>query len=573
MEHRGLGNRRIPYFPASYSPESQAQNFFMYPFRRNSLPEAGFDHPPPQTPNVFPCDQTLESALSRLNLSSDIHHQTAPFQPPETDTEGSMGYFRSVGLNNVGFEQGGLMGFDDYHTGGGPGGRQQQAFGFGGAHRNPFSGPGIWDCGPAISGFSGGICREPWCGDEASCLLNVDLKNDNSQRFCDHGNSFLQCKQSLSRGNQNGVSMENMDGLSNGFLSRNLSFLRPNSQNNRQLYARIKNQLDGLSLRDMRGRIVSFAKDQSGSKILQAKVDHANEGEIEMAISEILDHASDLMKNQSGSYFIQKLFVVCSEEQRTRIILAVTKNSFQLVDICLNPHGARTMQKLLENLSTPEQISFVISALSPGAVALANDPNGQHVIRYCLIHYPYEYHKHLLNEIVHNCYTIATDKSGCCVLQSCVENAYGEPKERLMNEIIRNALQLAEDPYGNYVVQHLLGLKIPEVTALLLEQLRGHFVALSSDKYASNVVEKILVDSGKGHSATVIMELLTSPNAGSLLVHPYGNFVIQKALSIAKGEVYVALHSLIQSNAQSMRSNLFGRKILAWFEKKKHQHV
>ena len=51
------------------------------------------------------------------------------------------------------------------------------------------------------------------------------------------------------------------------------------------------------------------------------------------------------------------------------------------------------MQKLLENLSTPEQISFVISALSPGAVALANDPNGQHVIRYCLIHYPYEYHK------------------------------------------------------------------------------------------------------------------------------------------------------------------------------------
>lgn len=84
------------------------------------------------------------------------------------------------------------------------------------------------------------------------------------------------------------------------------------------------------------------------------------------------------------------------------------------------------------------------------------------------------------------------------------------------------------------MVQHLLGLKIPEVTALLLEQLQGHFVALSSDKYASNVVEKILVESGKEHSATVIMELLTSPNAGSLLVHPYGNFVIQKALSIAK---------------------------------------
>lgn len=84
------------------------------------------------------------------------------------------------------------------------------------------------------------------------------------------------------------------------------------------------------------------------------------------------------------------------------------------------------------------------------------------------------------------------------------------------------------------MVQHLLGLKIPEVTTLLLERLQGHFVALSSSKYASNVVEKFLVESGKAHSTTVIMELLTSPNASSLLVHSYGNYVIQKALSIAK---------------------------------------
>lgn len=84
------------------------------------------------------------------------------------------------------------------------------------------------------------------------------------------------------------------------------------------------------------------------------------------------------------------------------------------------------------------------------------------------------------------------------------------------------------------MVQHLLGLKIPEVTGLLLGQLQGHFVALSSDKHASNVVEKFLVESRKEDSATIIMELLTSSNAGSLLIHPYGNFVIQKALSVAK---------------------------------------
>ncbi|KAL3514398.1 hypothetical protein ACH5RR_027115 [Cinchona calisaya] len=577
MEHSGIKNVQTPYFPATYSPESQAHNSFICPFRWNSLPESDFDHPPPQTPYVFPSDQTLESALSRLDLSSDFHHQNTPFQPPpaildgvavpDTATENSVGYFVSSGLNNVGFLQNG--------------GHQVENFGFGGVHRNLMVGPDNWARGPGVSGFRG-----PCYGDESTSLLaNFDFKSEYSQRFNDNGYPFLQRKETLSRRgcnpqfpnlpypNQNGVPMVNLDGLSNGFVSKNSSFLRPNSQNNPQLYARIENQLDGCSLQDMRGKILPLAKDQRGSKILQAKLDYLNEVEVEMAMSEVLDYLSDLMKNQFGSYFIQKLFDICTEKQRTRIILAVSKNSFQLIDICLNPNGARTMPKLLEKISTPEQISFVISALIPGAVVLANDPNGQHVIRYCLMRYPYEYHKHLLNEIGHNCHTIATDKTGCRVLQSCVKNAFGEPKERLMKEIIGNALQLAEDPFGNYVVQHLLELKLPEVTRLLVEQLQGHFVDLSSNKYASNVVEKILVESGEEHSTTVIMELLTSPNAGSLLVHPYGNFVIQKALSIAKGEAYVALHSLIRSNAQSMRSNVFGRKILSWFEKKRHQHV
>lgn len=54
---------------------------------------------------------------------------------------------------------------------------------------------------------------------------------------------------------------------------------------------------------------------------------------------------------------------------------------------------ARAIQKLLEKLITPQQISFVVSALSPGAFALSTDPNGQHVIHYCVKHFPGEYIK------------------------------------------------------------------------------------------------------------------------------------------------------------------------------------
>lgn len=85
----------------------------------------------------------------------------------------------------------------------------------------------------------------------------------------------------------------------------------------------------------------------------------------------------------------------------------------------------------------------------------------------------------------------------------------------------------------NYVVQHLLEMEMPELTKYILRRFEGCFVSLSCNKYASNVVEKLL-RSGEEVSAIITIELLQSPNASMLLVDPYGNFVIQNALSATK---------------------------------------
>lgn len=72
-----------------------------------------------------------------------------------------------------------------------------------------------------------------------------------------------------------------------------------------------------------------------------------------------------------------------------------------------------------------------------------------------------------------------------------------------------------------------------EVTKYLLKRFQGGFVSLSCNKYASNVVEKLL-QSGEEISGAIIMELLRSSNASMLLVDPFGNFVIQTALSASR---------------------------------------
>lgn len=85
----------------------------------------------------------------------------------------------------------------------------------------------------------------------------------------------------------------------------------------------------------------------------------------------------------------------------------------------------------------------------------------------------------------------------------------------------------------NYVVQHILGLRVPRITSNILRQLKGHFATLSCNKYGSNVVEKCLSESNGEQSTQIVLELLSSPNFCMVLVDPYGNFVIQAALSVS----------------------------------------
>jgi len=59
------------------------------------------------------------------------------------------------------------------------------------------------------------------------------------------------------------------------------------------------------------------------------------------------------MSDPFGNYLCQKLFEVCNDAQRTELVRIVAPT---LVQISLNQHGTRAVQKLLEHLTVPEQV-------------------------------------------------------------------------------------------------------------------------------------------------------------------------------------------------------------------------
>ncbi|KAK1422200.1 hypothetical protein QVD17_25157 [Tagetes erecta] len=327
---------------------------------------------------------------------------------------------------------------------------------------------------------------------------------------------------------------------------------------------------DSRTLEDLKKEICFLAKDQCGSKYLKSKFVSPTEVEIEIVLSEVKGSIAELMKHQFGNQLIQKLICVCNDDQKARIVCELTEITFEFIDVCMSPYGTKAVQKLLGNLKSPNQIMMVIRALRGGAARLANDPNGHHVLEYCLKHFDSDFNQLILDRIADNCFEVATNRSGCCVMQACVEHSHGEVRNRLVYEILINAIQLAEDPFGNYVLQHMVQLKsVPQLTELLVRQLQGKFANLSQNKYASNVVEKCLTESRPIVSEDIILELVESANASSLLVDPYGNFVIQSALKVSKGFAYDSLLNLISRNVTSMQSNIYGKKILERIERKR----
>ncbi|RWR82185.1 zinc finger protein [Cinnamomum micranthum f. kanehirae] len=339
---------------------------------------------------------------------------------------------------------------------------------------------------------------------------------------------------------------------------------RLSSPDNADLRYTLRLQLEKYnSVDEVVGRIYLLAKDQHGCRFLQRKIIEGTSEDVHKIIIEIIDHIVELMTNPFGNYLVQKLLELCNEDQRMHIIRAVTRKAGELVRVSCDMHGTRAVQKIIETIKTPEQISLVVSSLKHGIVELIKDMNGNHVAQRCLQYLMPKYRKFLFDAAAAHCIELATDRHGCCVLQKCLQNSDGEQKQMLMSEITSNALLLSQDPFGNYVVQNIIDQGVPWATENVLNQLEGNYGYLSMQKYSSNVVEKCLKFAGEEHCTCIIQELIHHPHLEHILQDPYGNYVVQSALAESKGALHAALVEAISPHLPALRNSPYGKKILS----------
>eukprot|EP00889_Picochlorum_renovo_P000872 jgi/Picre1/27902/NNA_000865.t1 len=296
------------------------------------------------------------------------------------------------------------------------------------------------------------------------------------------------------------------------------------------------------NLSEVKGKVAEVAQDQAGCRFLQKKFDEGGAAAIDVVFEEIQENILQLMKDPFGNYLIQKLLDRCSEEQRLQVLQAATVDG-GLASASLNTHGTRAVQKLIETLTTREQIELrCLQRLGPSEAQFIYDAASE------------------------DCLNIATHRHGCCVLQRCIDFSTNQQRKAIIEKISVHSLPLSQDPFGNYVVQYILELGHAESSMLVMKQLTGHYALLSTQKFSSNVVEKCLKLGGSGLNKAreeVVKELLQSPNLGQLLQDPYGNYVIQSALNVSSGDVHADLIDAIRPHLPALRGTPHGKRILA----------
>lgn len=312
------------------------------------------------------------------------------------------------------------------------------------------------------------------------------------------------------------------------------------------------------SIDDFKGDIYSLCKDQHGCRFLQKQLD-LDPSNGQLIYSEIENHIVELMVDPFGNYLIQKLFEKLDNETRLKLI----KNaSSKFIPISLDSHGTRALQKLIECVTTKEEISIIIESLKNDVVNLSRDLNGNHVIQKCLQRFSTIDNQFIFDVAYENCLQIAIHRHGCCVLQRCLDFGSPEQVKNLSLVISKYSLELSNDAFGNYVVQYVLNKEDETVTKIIINSIKANVIDLSLHKFGSNVIEKCLKINKT--SKLLIDEILNnhSNELIKLLNDPFGNYVIQTCLGCCESDQFIKISTLLKPLLPQVKNTPHGKRLL-----------
>ena len=370
--------------------------------------------------------------------------------------------------------------------------------------------------------------------------INNDIDQNNNKRIINQNCYQINIENMNIHNSINNISQNYSINTSNekDIKSNNISidFKKENNINNIS-----KISYNSMNLNDILNNIEKISENQSGCRFLQNKLlqnsSKANEFYRALESKKIL---KKMTIDSFGNYLIQKLLEYITNDIIKEYFNNIICPSF--MEISLNPHGSRVIQKLLDRIYNERNLMKIFDeCLNKSMLEIFLNQSSTHIIIKYISLIKYPNNQNIYWYIVNNIYYIATHKHSCCTLQKCLEEGNSAQRKEILISLANISNQLFADQYGNYAIQFALSLRDEEANNIIISHYLNNFQQNISNKISSNVYEKVLEYCDFNTRQNIIKSLCNFETVKNLLYDTYGNYVLQKTL-FASNEPYRTMY-------------------------------
>ena len=160
----------------------------------------------------------------------------------------------------------------------------------------------------------------------------------------------------------------------------------------------------------------------------------------------------------------------------------------------------------------------------------------------------------------------SNNRQGCLLIQNIFPLGSETQRQNLLEEILDKYNELIVDRYGHYIFKYLLykAENGEKYYSLIFNKIVNNIKAYTLNKYSSVVIERLLDCSNENIKNVIIRKLCKTENdIVELIYHSYGNYVLQKIISVTKdNQILGLIYKTVMKNRNSMYKLSYGKKIM-----------